>query len=74
MTPYTLIYNSKYDEFDIVRPEMRWAIGMPGDRVIREDISRDLLVSWFNALTQKQRYELAHGKQETDSQQLSMAA
>lgn len=75
MTTYTLIYNSKFDEFQIIRPEMKWSIGMPGDRVIREDLTYDALVFWFNALSQDQRRELADGDKMTPSDvQLQLAA
>lgn len=75
MTPYTLIYNSKFDEFQIIRPELKWSIGMPGDRVVHEDLTYDALVFWFNALSQAQRKQLADGDKLTPTDaQLSLAA
>jgi hypothetical protein len=74
MTPHTLIYNSRHDEFHIVRPEMKWGIGLPGDRFIRED-TYDVLVSWFNGLSQEERRQLAVGDKltPTDVQQMQLA-
>ena len=56
---WMLIYNWKYDEFQILAPYQKWMFGLPEDRIVKKAISYEALALYFNALSQDERNELA---------------